>query len=293
MPRPLPPLATLRAFEAVARLGSVTRAAEELNRTHSAVSHQLRNLHDLAGLSFFDKEGAGLRLNRHGAALHKAVAQAFEDLGHAWERVLEDARSPSLHVACSATFAMRWLVPRLGDFYRAHPETRLRLSMTSAREIRHQGADILIAWDRAALAPLDPQGAIELAPVRFGPVCAPGYPLETGGGPLRFETRIAHAFTARSWDEWQRLSGLRARWRQELAFPHTHLCTEAAAAGLGVALAEERMVAEALRAGQLHAPHGFTALGDRLTALPANERGRSNAAEAFIAWLARGLEENP
>ena len=74
--RQLPPLSALRAFDATARLGSVTRAAEELGRTHGAVSRQLRSLQDHLGGPLFDKAGAGLRLNAQGIALQPVVAEA-------------------------------------------------------------------------------------------------------------------------------------------------------------------------------------------------------------------------
>lgn len=116
MPSRLPPLFSLRAFEATARLGSVTRAADELGRTHGAVSRQIRALQDHAGLALFDKAGTGLRLNAHGEKLRDVVAGALASLEQGWTRVLEEAQGQSLHVACSATFAMRWLVPHLAGF---------------------------------------------------------------------------------------------------------------------------------------------------------------------------------
>ncbi len=153
MPRRLPPLAALRAFEATARLGSVTRAAEELGRTHGAVSRQIHALQDAAGLALFEKAGTGLRLNAEGEALRHSVAAALDGLEAGWAALREAAGGPALHVACSASFAMRWLVPRLPGFYRAQPALRLRLSMTTARALRHEGADLVIAWDRGYSPP--------------------------------------------------------------------------------------------------------------------------------------------
>ena len=76
--RQLPPLSALRAFDATARLGSVTRAAEELGRTHGAVSRQIRSLQAHLGAPLFDKAGAGLRLNAQGLALQPVVAEALD-----------------------------------------------------------------------------------------------------------------------------------------------------------------------------------------------------------------------
>ena len=91
MTRRLPPLSTLRAFEATARLGSVTRAAGELGRTHGAVSRQIRALQDHAGLPLFEKAGTGLRLNAHGQALQAIVTGAFDTLEQGWSRLQDEA----------------------------------------------------------------------------------------------------------------------------------------------------------------------------------------------------------
>ncbi|WP_248310135.1 LysR substrate-binding domain-containing protein [Bosea sp. WAO] len=285
----LPPLSTLHVFEVVARLGSVTRAAEELGRTHGAVSRQLRSLHERAGISFFDREGTGIRLNRHGQALRDVVAAAFEDLEQGWQRVLAQASGEALHVACSATFAMRWLVPRLAGLYRENPELKIRLSMTSAREIRQQGADLIIAWDLASYSAADVEGAVPLAPVNFGPVCAPAYAFSLADRRLSFETRIAHEFTSRAWTGWQELSGVTTLQRFERGFPHTHLCIEAAAAGLGLALVEQRMVTEELASGRLIAPCGFAPFPDKLSAIPMGARGQTKTARMFVDWLTATL----
>ncbi|XAH22127.1 LysR substrate-binding domain-containing protein [Xylophilus sp. GW821-FHT01B05] len=290
MARLLPSLSALRAFEAVARLGSVTLAAQELARTHGAVSRQLRTLQEQAGVPLFDKVGTGLRPNAAGTALQLVAAQSLDVLEQGWRDLLDEARAPALHVACSATFAMRWLVPRLGGFYRRYPSVRVRLSMTSAREIRYQGADLVIAWDRSGFPPQDEARAIRLGEVAFGPVHAPGYAARVAKGTLRCRTGITHEYTSRAWDSWRERSGLQAEWKEELRFPHTHLCIEAAVAGLGVALVEQRLVADDLATGRLLAPCGFTPFPDGLAAIPTSARAALPAAQAFVAWLAETLK---
>ncbi|MDJ0388493.1 LysR substrate-binding domain-containing protein [Roseomonas sp. E05] len=291
MRRRLPPLSALRAFEAAARLNSVTRAAEELGRTHGAVSRQIRSLQEEAGLPLFDKAGTGIRLNAQGEALRRVVAGALDALEQGWDNLRDEARGPAVHVACSATFAMRWLVPRLAGFYRAHPAIRVRLSMTSARELRHEGADLVIAWDRASYPPADRARAIRLGEVAFGPVCAPGYPASAEAEALCTPVRIAHEHTGRAWDLWQARTGLALAWQTELRFPHTHLCLEAARSGLGVALVERRMAREELLQGRLVAPCGFAAFEEGLAAIPLSGRAGSVAAAAFLAWMQGALAE--
>jgi LysR family glycine cleavage system transcriptional activator len=288
MPRSLPPLSTLRAFEATARLGSVSRAAGELGRTHGAVSRQIRALQEHAGLALFERAGTGIRLTREGAAFQAVVSDALAALERGYLRLLDDVRGPSLHVACSATFAMRWLVPRLAGFYRRHPEVHVRLSMTSAGEFRPDGADVLLTWDPPP-GSRDPAAVTRLADVAFGPVCAPDYMVRVEGRALTFATRVARERTSRAWDKWQAVSGRELSWDTELTFPHTHLCLEAASAGLGVALIDPRLIREELARGRLVAPCGFAAFPEGLMAIAATDRAASPPARAFVEWLAETL----
>lgn len=291
----LPPLSSLRAFEAVARLGSVSRAADELGRTHGAVSKQLRTLHDHAGLRLFDKVGAGLRPNAAGRRLSTAVGEALAALSQSYGEVVRDARSPAVHVACSASFAMGWLVPHLPDFSRRHPETRIRLTMTSAREMRDEReADLVILWDRAAYPPDDQARAIRLADAEFGVVAAPGYGAElTAEGEVTAPCRIVHDHTSSAWDRWSRLSGVNVTAQRTLSFPHTHLCVGAAVAGMGIAIAERRMVWADLEAGRLTRVSSFTAFEEGFAAIPNRARPMSPQARLFTDWLGDALSAPP
>jgi len=288
----LPPLSTLRAFEAVARLGSVSRAAEALGRTHGAVSKQIRALQDHAGVAFFEKAGTGLRPTAAGTQLAAAVGQAFSALSLAYEAVAAPARTPTVHVACSATFATRWLAPHLGGFARAHPEIRVRLSMTSAREMRHEtDADIIVLWDWQGYPEADRARAIRLGEAMFVPVAAPDYParIDADGG-LSATCRIVHEHTSRAWDLWARRAGREAAAASTMAFPHSHLCIEAAAAGLGVALVERRLVERELAEGRLVALGEAVRFDEGFAAIPHAVRPLSPAARLFVDWLASELD---
>lgn len=290
MPTRLPPLSTLRAFEAVVRLGSVSRAAESLGRTHGAVSKQLRVLHDEVGFPLFDRVGTGLRANAAGLRLAAAVGDALDRLGEQYDEIVRAARSPVVHVACSATFAMAWLVPHLPAFSTAHPEIRIRLSMTSAREMRDErDADIVVLWDRSAYPPEDQTRAIRLADGRFGVVAAPGYPATTDGAALAAPCQILHDHTTRSWAAWSQLTGLRVTAPTTLSFPHTHLCVGAAVAGMGVAIVEQRLAAAELADGRLRPVADFVPFADGFAAIPHRQRPLSPEARLFIAWLSEAL----
>jgi DNA-binding transcriptional LysR family regulator len=283
--RQLPPLSAVRAFEAVARSGSVTRAAEELCRSHGAISRHLRLLHEHAGVALFEKEGTGLRLTEAGATFYAAVRTSFDQLEGAYERLARESQAPGLHVACSATFAMRWLVPQLAVFYRKHPDIRIRLSMTSAREMRNEGADLIVAWDLSAYAQADQRRAVALAPVHFGAVCTPAYARRK----VANRVRIAHEYTASAWNQWEAITAVTAASGESLAFPHTHLCIEAALSGLGVALVERRLISRELHERLLVAPYGFVPFEGGLCALPAAGRTQTAQAEVFVDWLRGAL----
>ena len=286
----LPPLAALRAFEAVARLGSVGRASEELGRTHGAVSKQLQALRLDAGVPLFDKVGTGLAPNAAGRRLAQAVSLAFDDLGQAYAEVMREARAPTLRIACSASFAMGWLVPHLPRFSERHPQVRLQLSMTSAREMREErDADLVILWDRSAYPPEDQARAIRLADADFGPVAAPDYPVERREGVLRVAQRIAHDHTTGAWAQWSRLSRLAVEAPAQISFPHTHLCLQAAAAGMGVAIAARRLAGADLAAGRLVAAAEFASFPDGFAAIPHRTRPLSSQARTFLDWLATEL----
>lgn len=291
MRRPLPPLSTLRAFEAVERLGSVNRAAEELGRTHGAVSKQIRALQADAGVALFDKVGTGLRANAPGQKLAAAVGVALDGLAEAYGEVVRQARSPSLHVACSASFAMGWLVPHLPKFSQAYPDVLIRLSMTSAREMREErDADLVVLWDRSAYAPADQARAIHLAHAEFGVVAAPAYPVTLADGRLTAPCRILHDHTSSAWDLWSGLSGLQVAAQTTLSFPHTHLCVGAAVAGMGVAIAERRLAAAEMAAGRLVPVVDFTPFPDGFAAIPHRGRPLSPQARLFVDWLAAELQ---
>lgn len=282
--RNLPPLSLLRAFEATARHRSVTKAAAELHRTHGAVSRQLKLLQEHVGGALFTKEGTGLKLNPHGETLFALTSSIFEQLERGYERLRDQLHHAGLHVACSATFAMRWLVPNLAGFYRANPDVRIRLSMTSAKEIRTEGADVVIAWDLTSYPKADQERAMRLAPVSFGPVCRPQYaPMALSG------TRITHDFTSSAWTHWEQQNDIRIGTGGQIAFPHTHLCIEAALSGLGVALVERRLIQKELDEGLLVAPWGFTELPFGLMALTAPGRALPGELAIFVSWLRERL----
>ncbi|HEY8615471.1 LysR substrate-binding domain-containing protein [Phenylobacterium sp.] len=283
-----PPLSSLRAFEAVVRLGSVTRAAQELGRTHGAVSKQLRSLRAHLGASLFERAGAGLAPTPAALRLAAALGDGFARIYASYREAAQEVHAPRLHIACSVTFATRWLAPNLADFSREHPQVRVRLSMTSADRLRLEGADLVISWDWRSFGPADQARAERIAEVAFGPVCRPEHPIDAAGDVLTTPVLITHEVTRRAWDVWQAASGVALAARETIAFPHTHLGIEAALSGMGVVLVEKRLVARELAEGRLIAPYGFTPFPDGLAAIVADAAPRGPV-DAFLAWSRRAL----
>jgi LysR family glycine cleavage system transcriptional activator len=121
MPRRLPPLNALRAFEAGARHESFTRAAEELCVTQGAVSHQVKALESELGLKLFNRERQRLVITESGRNYLEVVRDALDRIESGTERLLQRQSAGALTVSTSPNFAAKWLVHRLGRFAEAHP----------------------------------------------------------------------------------------------------------------------------------------------------------------------------
>lgn len=132
----LPPLASLRAFEAVSRLGSVKMASEYLNVTPSAISHQLRALEAHVGIQLIEVKGRHIRLTNEGAIYAPPIIQAFSHLFRANELLEGLRKDPVVHVVTTPTFAMLAALPHLQDFRKANPKLHLQL------EARNTSLDI-------------------------------------------------------------------------------------------------------------------------------------------------------
>src|SRR4051812_35259940 len=130
MPRRLPTLNALKAFEAAARHESFTRAADELFVTQGAVSHQVKALEAELGLKLFNRERQRLVITEAGRAYLLVVRDAFDRIADGTERLLQRQRGGSLVVSTSPNFAAKWLVHRLRRFFQGHSHFGLTLEAT-------------------------------------------------------------------------------------------------------------------------------------------------------------------
>jgi len=149
----IPPLPALRAFLAACRTGSYTAAAESLSVTHGAVSRHMRTLEEWLGQKLFERSGQRMVPTPHAQAFAQEVSEAFERIDDAARRYGKGSASTLLRVSAPATFAMRWLIPRLPDFYRRHPGTLVQVQTATTQQLALAGSfDVAIRRGTASNA---------------------------------------------------------------------------------------------------------------------------------------------
>lgn len=290
-PRPSPaesrarlPLNALRAFEASARLGSMSAAAEELCVTHGAISRHVHALEDQFGIPLLNRLPRSVAATAEGGALASKLTEAFRLMHEAVAR-LEPGR---LTLSCSATIMMKWLIPKLSAFKRRNPDVEVQLNMSHG-EVDFVRDKISLAIRTSMTRP--PQDVIiePLLRERIGPVCHPKY-VESVGissvGSLKRARILDTATRPDAWNEWAaQMScddvGLIAHERYE----HFYLVIEAASSQLGVALAPLYLVEKEIETGQLVAPFGFIESPHSLNLwIAPHERMREDV-RSLAAWI--------
>ena len=289
----LPPLNALRAFEAVARLGSLKRAADELHVTHGAISRQLANLEQTLGVALLEKEGRGVKLTDAGARLGAVASEAFERVAALCAELQHQAAEAPFVLGCPGSLLARWLIPRLDRLQRELPELRLQLS-ASEGELDPRRADLdATLWFAEPPWPAD-VAVFELAVERIGPVLSPHHPravqlITAAPVALLGEALLHTASRPQAWPTWLRSQGLApGQLRLGQGFEHLYYLLEAALAGLGVAIAPQQLVADDLATGRLLAPWGFVETPARL-ALWVPRRRLDRRAERLADWLRAAL----
>lgn len=275
----LPSLNALRAFEAMARTGRATLAAEELNVTHSAVSRQVKALEASLGVRLFQGPKHRLTLTPAGQALLPALSHAFDEIASAVRRLKSDGED--LHLAVNASVAVKWLIPRLGDFAARHPEIRLHLEELPSQATSHRGAQAVVRIAQAARL-ADPL-VTPFIQNYTGPVMTPALAERFAADPLS-APRLAAQSHPQGWAIWAELAGIELAPAPEQPFAHVHYALDAALAGLGVAIISWPLVAEEITEGRLVAPLGFRR-AESAFALLAAPGGESRALAAFRKWL--------
>ncbi len=252
----LPPLNALRAFEASARHLSFTRAADELNVTQAAVSHQIKALEARLGTALFKRMNRALLLTDAGQAYVPAVREAFEGIMRATDQLMRRDRSGALTVSMLPSFAAKWLVPRVGRFREAHPEIDVRISTDHHMvDFAREDVDMGVRYGTGDYPGLH---CVRLMTEDVFPVCSPA--LLKGRHPLlkpadlKFHTLLHDDFRL-DWRLWLLSAGVKGVDPDRgPAFTDSSMVVQAAVEGQGVALARSVLAATDLAAGRLVQP---------------------------------------
>jgi len=256
MPRSLPSLNGLRAFEAAARHLNFTRAAEELNVTQAAVSHQIKGLEERLGRPLFRRLNRRLLLTDAGQSLLAPMSQALAIIADAVGQIEEGSSSGVLTVSTLDSIAANWLVPRLGRFQALHPDIDLRIAISDDLvDLSDGGVDVALRYGTGDYPGLH---VVKMMDEDLFPVCRPR--LLEGGPPLNEPADLRH-YTLfhddlmEDWSAWFEAAGVGdVDFKHGPSFSHSNLVLRAALAGDGIALGRSQLVADDLASGRLIKP---------------------------------------
>jgi DNA-binding transcriptional LysR family regulator len=250
----LPPLSSLRVFEAAARHNSFRKAAEELNLTASAVSHGVQTLESWLGVELFHRETRGLRLTSAGEVYAPFVNQALTVLAKATEQLPGRKATGTLSVSAAPTFAHKILLPRLERFALQFPDIRVRID-TSQRLVDLTLDDFDIAIRFAPMKKPGPNWTL-LAVDTLVPVCSPRFREQLTGpldASLLSRVPLIHVTVTADWAHWFRISGLEIPPSIDdgLRVDTMQMAADAAIRGFGVALGRRPLIDDDLENGLL------------------------------------------
>jgi LysR family glycine cleavage system transcriptional activator len=265
MAKPLPPLKALRAFETAARLGSFTRAANELGVTSAAVGQQVRSLEAYLHLTLFNRSADGLEQTPLASEALPVLRQGFDRIAEAVRMLNSDAGSTGLRVSVSPTVGMRWLVPRLPRFCKQHPEIEISIDADFHMTNLARGeADIAIRFGHGRYPGLMSERILE---EYIFPLCSPQLRdsrnlrgiEDLAGAPLVHVADQSSDTSWPNWRSWAERHGLDGNhFVRGPSFIHSGIgmALQAAVESQGVALSSVVCAIDDIRAGRLVAPFG-------------------------------------
>ena len=291
MGRSKPSLNALRAFEATARLRSMSAAGDELSVTHGAISRHIRSLEDTFGVTLLNRGPQSTDPTPEGVRLAEGLAAGFNRINAS----IEQLKPGPLTLSCSTSIMMYWLIPRIARFHEKHPGIQLQFNMNygPVDVVRDK---IGIAIRNTMVEPPPDVVVKELATERIGPVCSPEY-LRTVNIRSFADLDRAHRLEPKTrpmaWDEWSEASGHDgAHLVAHQCYDHFYLMIQAAICGLGIAPVPRMLVLDDLRSGKLVAPFGFVEGPHKLVLWLAPHVKDRAESEALRQWLTDELEQS-
>lgn len=281
-------MGSLRAFRAAAHLLSFTHAAEELNVTQAAISHQIKALEEALDCRLFERGNRSLGLTEAGSRFLPYVDQMFQTLEQGLRQVHGRRGVSTLTVSLLPSFASRWLVPRLGLFLKANPGIDFRLA--PSRELTNfhtEDIDLAIRYGSGNYAGLT---SIHLMDEDIFPVCSPA--LQRGKHPLRQPSDLRHHVLIHDeghgdWRKWLVAAGVHdVDPDKGPVYTDSAMAVQSVIEGDGVALARSRLVRDDIARGRLEAPFDISQpSGFSYYIVYPEDRRLSGPMQVFISWL--------
>lgn len=286
------PFSALRAFEAAARHNSVSGAAKELSVTHSAISHQLKQLEQDTGVKLFRRTNRGLHITTEGEALFPVLLESFDRISVTLDELRAQKQKAIIHVTCTPSFASKWLVPRLSEWYAKANASRIHLQPgLSFLNFKSDNIDLAV---RCGIPPWKNLQHELFMPIHLVPVCSPGYletinPIEGAHDLLAHDLIHAdvggHA-VGEEWCDWLTGCGLECPTAIDgLSFHDPALAMQAAADGLGLAIGYRELIEQDLCNNRLVIAFDQPVKHQYAYYLVYRSEQNKNSLNDFKAWL--------
>ena len=314
MSQQLPPLNALRTFEAVARLKSFTKAADELSVTRAAVSHQIKNLEDYVGFPLFARHTRSISLTPAGEAALPKLREGFNNISDAVHLMNSHLSNENITVWMAPSFASKWLVPKLHTFSSRFPEIDMQISGVaglidtaekntySMEELfRSQEVDVVIRFGSG-----DYPGCKvhKLFTVNAVPLCSPEL-LNDPERPLNKPEDLVHHTLLHDntdykgrpqWSNWLKQADVKGiKHDRGLSFNHISIAIDSAIDGQGVLLGIEALARRDIEAGRLCIPFDISVPLEMsyYAIYPESVESNQHAVDSFIEWISEEAKSEP
>lgn len=293
----LPPLNTLRSFEAAARTGSFALAAEELAITASAVSHQIKSLENFLGVTLFYRVKRHAELTDIGEKYLAPINHALREIELATEQLKAQSETDVITISMTPNFLTRWMMPRIGQFQALYPDIELQINASMGLiDFNKSSTDMAIYFGNGHWPDIEVHF---LKDIHLVPVCSPD--IITEAKPLSSPEHIAYhplihvSKRLTEWSKWLELAQVRFRERKPgLQLSNSMLTSAAAAENLGIALADPTLLTKEIESGQLIIPFDLPLNIHRSFYLVyQKDRPLSYGMSVFKNWLIKEMTTQP
>jgi LysR family glycine cleavage system transcriptional activator len=292
----LPPLNALRAFEAVARHGVLSRAADELGVTPTAVSRHIKNLEDALGVPLFDREFGVLKLTSRGRSYARTLTRSFDLILDATNLLAESAGRVHVRLRAYTTFLVRWLIPQLPDFQAQHPDVELHLTTAfDPVDFGRDSVDLGVRYGHGNWPGLDATLLFNDEMVLVGNTAVKDrFATEPFAQALIAEPHLVHTLRLDDWPEWLETAGLNdLKPTRRITLDDMSLIYQGLLDGLGVGLCQACYLPQDLAEGRLHRLSATTLHRQRGFYLVCPKETANNPGVAdFIHWIRNRSRSN-